>query len=127
MSTENVNAIQYQNGLEEIRDIIVGNEIKEWRDRVNDLKQECNKLKKRLSTFEKNFDDSNNLIKEKVQKLKVSQTNQQETQLLIENIKKELDRQLNEIRENKVDKDQIGQAFIDWGAKIKQETANKAE
>ncbi len=55
---------------------------------------------------------------------KSTQLDQQQNRVLIEQLKQQFEEKTAEINHVKVDKSQIGQAFIEWGMKVKQTSNN---
>ena len=111
-----------KNDLDEIRDIIFGDDKEVWENQINLLKQECNDLQNKLSALEKKLEETEKTLSNNVDELKISQSQQQKLNEVIENLKNEFEFKIKELTESKVDKKQIGQAFIEWGTKVKQKT-----
>jgi len=110
-----------KNDIAEIRDIILGEEIEHWEQQIKALKQECSHLQEKLAIVESELAASKKLIAQNTEALKASQSINQRTQDVIDTLKREFEQKLSEIRETKVDRNQIGQAFIEWGIKVKQD------
>jgi predicted nucleic acid-binding Zn-ribbon protein len=109
-----------KHSIEQIRDIIFGEQIAEYKKMISHLTKECSNLKKRLDNLEKKYEDE-------IKRL-TNENSSQHTQLVakqdeimesVTKLKEEFDRKYNELIEQKVDKSEIGQAFIDWGMKVK--------
>jgi len=111
-----------KNDLDEIRDIIFGDDKEVWENQINLLKQECNDLKNKLSALEIKLEETEKVLSKNVDELEISQSQQQKFNEVIENLKNEFEFKIKELTETKVDKKQIGQAFIEWGTKVKQKT-----
>ena len=112
--------------IDQIRDIIFGEKLNEYEKIISQLKQECRNLRDRIDTLEKKYsDDLSRFTAEHSEKLSQTESSQQEIKKLIEKLKKEFDQKIQALSEGKVDKSQIGQAFIEWGMKVKQTATNK--
>ena len=108
-------------GIDQIRDIIFGEQIIEFENEIKHLKQECKNLKTRIGELEKKQERNIDQLKtEYSEHHSQSESNFKQNSELIEKLKSEIIQKLNEMDERKVDKTQIGQAFIDWGMKVKQ-------
>jgi predicted RNase H-like nuclease (RuvC/YqgF family) len=112
--------------IQQIREIIFGDQITDLEMQVKDLKKECNHLKNRINDFEKKQADFDQAMAENNEKQKATTSDQHQIHDFIEQLKKEFDRRISEVNDAKVDKSQIGQAFIDWGMKVKQPANNKS-
>ena len=107
--------------IEQIREIIFGEQINKFENEIKHLKQECKNLKTRIGELEKKQErDIDQLKTESSEHHSQSESNFRQNSELIEQLKSEIIQKLNEMDERKVDKTQIGQAFIDWGMKVKQ-------
>ena len=116
---ENSNA-----SIDQIREIIFGDQIMKLENKITELKKEISSLKNRVTTLEQKSSDFDKVLADSIEKQNATASDQQTTHDVIEQLKKEFDRKIAEINNAKVDKSQIGQAFIEWGMKVKQ-TANK--
>lgn len=110
--------------IEKIRDIIFGDHIIEFQKQIKELKKECNILKNRIDSLEQKNSNLEHVITENIEKQKATEVDQKEIHEFLEQLKKEFDQKMVELNDSKVDKRQIGQAFIEWGMKVKQ-TENK--
>ncbi|MEE4311559.1 MAG: hypothetical protein V2J62_06785 [candidate division KSB1 bacterium] len=105
--------------LDAIRDIIFGEELKLFQNHLNQLKKKLDALSKRVDAVNENVEKIEKSISDdRDSSVKVNK----ETQATIDRLKKELDDQLKTITDTKVSKSEIGQVFIEWGMKVKQET-----
>jgi len=108
--------------IDQIREIIFGDQIIEFDKQIKELKKECSNLKNRINAVEKKNTDIDQVMTENLEKQKTTASDQQRIQEIIDQLKKEFDRKIAELIDTKVDKSQIGQAFIEWGMKVKQTT-----
>lgn len=118
MTNNNDRSHEVDSGIDKIRDIIFGDEIKVWEKKYSQLKKECEDLKNKLSELDKKFTESEKIVSRDI---KSSADQQQQIQAVIEKMKAEFDKRIKELGEAKVDKSQIGQAFIEWGMRVKQD------
>jgi len=93
---------------------------------VSELKIECSHLKNKINDLEKKQADFDQAMAENNEQQKATTSDRQQIHDIIEQLKKEFDRKITELTDAKVDKSQIGQAFIEWGMKVKQSTSNKS-
>lgn len=112
--------------IQQIREIIFGDQITSLESQVKDLKKECNHLKNRIHDLEKKQSDVDQEIAENRDNQKSATLSRQQLHEIIEQLQQEFDHKISELNDLKVDKSQIGQAFIDWGMKVKQPATNKS-
>jgi predicted nucleic acid-binding Zn-ribbon protein len=112
--------------IEQIREIIFGDQMIEFDRQIKELKKECTQFKNKINDLEKKDAEFDQLMAETKEKQKASASDQQQIHEIIEQLKKEFDKKIAELKDAKVDKSQIGQAFIDWGMKVKQTANNKS-
>lgn len=112
--------------IEQIREIIFGDQMIEFERQIKELKKECSHFKNKINDLEKKDAEFDQLVAENIEKQKASASDQQQIHEIIEQLKKEFDQKIAELKDAKVDKSQIGQAFIDWGMKVKQTANNKS-
>lgn len=112
--------------IDQIREIIFGDQMVDFERQLKELKKECNHLKNRINDLEKKHADFDQAMAENNEKQKTTTSDQQQIHEIIEQLKKEFDRKVAELKDSKVDKSQIGQAFIEWGMKVKQTANNKS-
>ena len=112
--------------IEQIREIIFGDQMIEFDRQIKELKKECTQFKNKINDLEKKDAEFDQLMAEAKEKQKASASDQQQIHEIIEQLKKEFDQKIAELKDAKVDKSQIGQAFIDWGMKVKQTANNKS-
>jgi septal ring factor EnvC (AmiA/AmiB activator) len=112
---------QSAGGLKEIREIIFGEALSNLQIQIDDLKTENKSLKDQLKIHENNISKSSALIDDLTNKNKNSDNEQKKTNEYIESIKNDFEEKIKELKLTKIGKNQIGQAFIEWGMKVKQD------
>ena len=113
--------------IDQIREIIFGEQIIEFENAIKQLRQENKNLKSQIADLVKKHEHDIDQIKaESSENHSQSVSNFNQHSQLIEELKSEIIQKLSELDDRKVDKTQIGQAFIDWGMKVKQ-PSKKAE
>lgn len=109
-------------GIAQIREIIFGEQSAEINRQLQELKKECNTLTARLIALEGKNENLTQVVTQDGKRIDHSESDRQNIYEVIEQLKTEFEKKLKELTEKKVDKSQIGQAFIEWGMKVKQET-----
>lgn len=112
--------------IDQIRDIIFGDQIEKFERTINQLKKECNEFRDRIAQLEEKHSAVDHTIDSDHEKQKAMESAQIQLQEFIEKTKRELDQKIAELFDTKVDKTQIGKAFIEWGMKMKQTTTEKS-
>ncbi|MCI0494674.1 hypothetical protein L0Z72_06670 [candidate division KSB1 bacterium] len=112
--------------IEQIRDIIFGDHLDKLERTISQLKKECSELRDRIAQLENRHATVDQVFEADHEKQKSMESAQHQLQKLIEKMKQDLDQKLAELNDTKVDKSQIGQAFIEWGMKVKQTTTEKS-
>ncbi|MCI0514333.1 hypothetical protein L0128_14045 [candidate division KSB1 bacterium] len=121
MAVREGDATKTPNGsIEQIREIIFGDLIVRFEGLFNELKMECQRLEQRIAALEQQGANLDQSLNHNLDHSQTLAADQQKIRASIESLEKDLRQQLARIEENKVDKTQIGQAFIDWGMKVKQ-------
>jgi len=115
-------ALKGQNfdSIQQIRDIIVGEELAQLKNQIRQLQNECEQLKNQLAVLEKKLDTDNQLTTQNLENLTASTLDRQQIYSLLDEIKKDIENKFSDLNEKKVDKSQIGEVFIQWGMKVKQ-------
>ncbi|MBK7979080.1 MAG: hypothetical protein IPK06_03530 [Ignavibacteriae bacterium] len=108
-------------GLKQIREIIFGEYLDNLQNQINQLRDENKNLKQQVSLHDKNLEKASSQISDLFSKSKNSDTNIQKSSEELDKIKTELESKIKELKLTKIDKNQIGQVFIEWGMKVKQE------
>lgn len=120
MNNKNNSVKQSPGGIKEIREIIFGDMLKNLQDQINELKSENSTLKNQLKNAESDISKSANLIDELSSKQSGSATDINKLNKSVDDIKTDLEEKIKELKVSKIGKNQIGQAFIEWGMKVKQ-------
>ena len=107
-------------GLKEIREIIFGEAFRKLQKEIGEIREENKSLKTQLNLHENKISNSSKLIDELIVKQKNSEAEQKKTKDLIDILKSDLENRIKELNISKLDKNQIGQAFIEWGTKVTQ-------
>lgn len=113
-----------RSSIDQIREILFGEKIAEFEKRIAELQREYAQLKQSLDALTQNYAETVQVVGEHGQRIQQAETTPAQTDSVVESLRGELTEKINELAENKVDKGQIGQAFIDWGLKVK-ETVKK--
>lgn len=122
---EDHGADRAMDGIDQIREIIFGEQMVEFRKQFDELKKKCQELSNKINGLEKKQSDCDHHMTEALAQQKSTQlSDQQQTRALIEQLKKEFDQKIAELDQVKVDRSQIGQAFIEWGMQVKQTATN---
>ncbi|MCU0644653.1 MAG: hypothetical protein MUC94_10365 [bacterium] len=112
--------------IDQIRHIIFGDHLEKLERTISQLKKENSELRDRIAQLENRHAAVDQVIEADHQNQKSMESVHQQLQELIEKVKQELDQKLAELDDAKVDKSQIGQAFIEWGTMVKQATTEKS-
>ncbi|MFZ1291657.1 MAG: hypothetical protein WAR79_16285 [Melioribacteraceae bacterium] len=108
-------------GLKQIREIIFGEYLENLQIQINQLREENKSLKQQVNVHDKNIEKSSTQINDLFSRSKTADTTVQKTNDDIDKLKAELESKIKELKLSKIDKNQIGQVFIEWGMKVKQE------
>lgn len=111
-------------GIEQIREIVVGENLRAIQASIEHLQSQIDTLKHSLGSFRdeadefnKNFQQSTSEEFEKTQE--ELQKKHQSVENSIAELMNTLKLQIKRLDENKVDKSRIGQVFMEWGMKMK--------
>lgn len=107
--------------MDQIRNLILGDSITILESRVAFLETSVEKLQKRADDLER---ENRELNKSRAKQTDL-ETVQSEMAAAIEQLKKNLMMQLNDIEDKKLDKDSIADVFIQWGQKLVQPKSTK--
>ncbi len=115
---------QFPNGIDQIKEILLGEEIKSWDERLSELATRLHDLtkltEKRLSQLEAKITATQEQATlEKQQTTTELDKTRSTLQTLLDDFKNELESQIANLAESKVDRDSIGEVFIQWGQKVK--------
>lgn len=108
-------------GLKEIREIIYGDALRNMQEQIEELKKENKTLKQNIKANENELLKSINEITALKAKQEQFSKDQNSADKLIGKLKQELELKINNLEASKIGKNQIGQAFIEWGMKVKQD------
>lgn len=112
---------QSPGGLKEIREIIFGEALNNLQAQINELKKENKILNDQLKIQENNILKSASLINELESNQKSSNSEHSKLTQIIEKMQSDFEAKIRELKTTKIGKNQIGQAFIEWGMKVKQD------
>lgn len=110
-------------GVDQIREIIVGDNLRAIQAELENLQKQINNLRGTLGSFKDEADAFNENFKQstssEIEKAKQSAEEQQKNiESSMADMMKTIKAQLKKLEENKVDKSKIGQVFIEWGQKM---------
>ncbi len=111
---------QVASGIEQIREIIFGDQIEQYNRQFEMLHKQYQELQHRIELLEQKQTEHDQRLAQGMEQQRATQADQQQTRAVIEGLKQELEQKIAQLDQNKVDKSQIGQAFIEWGMKVKQ-------
>ena len=111
---------QSPGGLKEIREIIFGDMLQSLQDQINELKRENTSLKDQLKHVESDILKSATQINELSTKQNGSNSELNKLNKFVESMQSDLEEKIKDLKVSKIGKNQIGQAFIEWGMKVKQ-------
>lgn len=111
-------------GIDQIREIILGEQILNWDARFKKLEQTLKDLDKNLeskfSSLTKTIEKTNESLSKAAASSKTDlAAESKELANQLKKLKTELGKKIDHLTENKVDKDSIGEVFIQWGQKVK--------
>ncbi len=111
-------------GIEQIREIVVGENLRAIQASIEHLQSQINELKGSLGSFRDEADEFNkNFQQSTSQEFEKTQQELQQKHKTVENsiaeLMNTLKLQIKRLDENKVDKSRIGQVFMEWGMKMK--------
>lgn len=112
---------QSPGGLKEIREIIFGEALNNLQIQINELKKENKNLTDQVKLHENNISKSASLIDELASKHKNSNSEYSKLNEIVEKMQSDFEAKLKDLKVTKIGKNQIGQAFIEWGMKVKQD------
>ena len=119
MSEKNGKVNTVRNQIDEIREIILGDDRVKFESEIAELRKENDDLRTELKTLKSRLEKSNIMLSANVEDLtRVVDENK----LLVkdlETLKKDFEAKISRLNEKKLDKTEIGQAFIEWGTRVK--------
>ena len=108
-------------GLKEIREIIFGEALNNLQVQINELKKENKILNDQLKIHENNISKSASIINELETNHKSSHSEHSKLSQIVEKMQSDFEAKIKDLKTTKIGKNQIGQAFIEWGMKVKQD------
>lgn len=112
---------QLTDGIDQIRDIIFGEQISEYDKKLSNIEHKLTAITNDLKNLEKKHAETANTVNENLNSLKnATSIDRDKIHEMIEQMKNEIDQKMNELGDSKVDKSAIGEVFIEWGMKVKQ-------
>lgn len=112
---------QSPGGLKEIREIIFGETLNNLQIQINELKKENKNLTDQVKLHENNISKSASLIDELTSKHKNSNSEHSKLNEIVDKMQSDFEAKIKDLKVTKIGKNQIGQAFIEWGMKVKQD------
>jgi uncharacterized protein YeeX (DUF496 family) len=112
---------QSPGGLKEIREIIFGEALNNLQIQINELKKENKNFSDQVKLHENNISKSLSLIDELASKHKYSNSEHSKLNEIVEKMQSDFEAKIKDLKVTKIGKNQIGQAFIEWGMKVKQD------
>lgn len=112
---------QSPGGIKEVREIIFGDYLNNMQVQIDELKKENKDLKQQLKAAENNLLNSDNLIGELKGKVSDCFSDNDKLEKYLKKVESSILQKIKEIDSAKIDKNQIGQAFIEWGTRVKQD------
>jgi hypothetical protein len=121
--SSNLEAVE-TNGIDQIRDIILGEQMLAWEQRFSKLEDALSDLRSvveaGLARIEKQVGDGKHGLVKNTQDLRSRlDKDQQDFRALLSSAREELEVRIAELTEKKVDRDSIGEVFIQWGQRVK--------
>lgn len=102
----------------QVRELLFGEMNRQIDARLEALKNENEQLRKLLKETEDKLTQLNNALANKI-KVERDADDKKHSELLAEQYKT-LSQRIKNLEETKVDRSQIGQAFLEWGSKVQQ-------
>ena len=111
-------------GLIQIRNILLGELVTRWENKINRMDQGVKELIKstetRLATIEKKMADLDKELKDELETnlMDLEQEND-DLRAMVEKFRAEFEEKLQQMDEAKLDKDSIADVFIQWGQSVR--------
>jgi chromosome segregation ATPase len=106
--------------IDQIRELIFGDQTIEFRQQIKALQEECQALQREITQLKQQNVESAELMSKSISRLNLAESADKQINDLLEQFKTELNHRLTDLDSRKVDKSQIGEVFIEWGMKVKQ-------
>lgn len=102
----------------QVRELLFGEALRKVEARLDSLKKENDDLRKLLKETEDKLTQATNALRDTVKSEREADGKKLADQLT--DLDRTLSQKIKSLDENKVDRSQIGQAFMEWGNKIRQ-------
>ena len=102
----------------QVRELLFGEALRKVEARLDSLKKENDDLRKLLKDTEDKLAQATNALRDTVKSEREADGKKLADQLT--DLDRTLSQKIKSLDENKVDRSQIGQAFMEWGNKIRQ-------
>lgn len=106
----------YSDSINQIREIILGEQINSWEKNFKRLEEKLNDLERKISSVQETGQNENRNLGNEISLSK------EDFSAKITGIQKEFNKKIKELERVKVDKDSIGEVFIQWGQQVKTKT-----
>lgn len=112
------------NGIGQIRQILVGEFISSWESRISKMEKGVKELIQRteakLSEFDERISTLDKEVKDELETnlMDLEQENE-DLRSLLEKFKEEFEESVKNLEKNKLDRSSIADVFIQWGQKVK--------
>jgi len=108
-----------RNEMDEIREIIYGEDRSKFESEIQQLRKENKQLMDEINDLKTRCEKSDSILTENVDGLKKTYEDNKNITQKLEALKEEIMSELSKINESKLDKSEIGQAFIEWGTRVR--------
>ncbi len=111
-------------GILQIRNILLGDLVLRWESKINKMeagvRELIRKTEAKLAAMEEKINMMDKELKEELETnlMDIEQEND-ELRALVDNLKKDFEKKIKHLMENKLDKDSIAEVFIQWGQQVK--------
>lgn len=121
MNNKANNKKQSPGGIKEVREIIFGDFLSNLQEQINELKAENKDLKANLLKKEKDLEKAFNNIERLKDEIAEAKKEHFALHQEVKNSNSNISNKISSLESTKIDKNQIGQAFIEWGMSVKQQ------
>ncbi|MBN1153549.1 hypothetical protein JXB12_01370 [candidate division KSB1 bacterium] len=119
MSEKAVPGQVVKNEIDEIRDIIIGDYRKKFESEIEECRKENEHLRSEIKTLKLRLEKLDSLLSTNVEELNRAFNESKLLNESIETMKQDFLSQVSRLNDRKLDKTEIGQAFIEWGTRVK--------
>ncbi len=102
--------------INQIREIIFGEHISSWEKKFKSLEKKLNELDRKIDLVQDSLKNANSNLGDELGKCNEGLSTE------ITKLQNEINKKLHDLEGNKVDKDSIGEVFIQWGQQVKTKT-----